>query len=611
MEEELPAAGYEALVTLNFENITNSVLSAVDKDMTPDERAKAIEKRVADIEKEEDKPEKGTEGRVVSMLDGSSYYLFTYLKIKDVRLVYAPPASIGNYGGDIDNWMWPRHGGDFSFMRAYVGPDGIPAEYSENNVPYEPRAYLPFSSKGVKLHDFTFVLGYPGQTMRYRTSCSVDWNQNLSYPFTIELFQDMIDFLESESEKDEELAIKLSSMLQGLNNALKNYQGMLEGMEKTRLLERKKTLEQNLVKFLQQNPELNKEYGDVLPSIKKAYEEHRKGFERDLYIRYLTFSQTLSWATTIQKWGEEKVKPDEERDPRFMDYKIPERKKRMEISAKNYHAPTDAKILKMLLNRLALLPKEEYPEFLAAIVGEKEGEKAQESISKFVDELFDKTRFTSHEDRMAMFDMSADELEGLNDPFVKFAKEVNKELDLIKEKDDYFSGYITQLRPKYYKLLAEWKGEDLYPDANRTIRFTYGTVRGYIPKDAVYYRYITGLDGVVEKHTGEYPFNAPEKLLEISKRKDYGDYVDSVIKDIPVDFLSTTDITGGNSGSPVLNGDGEIIGCAFDGNYESIVSDWQFSNRLTRTISVDARYILFTLDKFSGAKELLNELTVH
>ncbi len=611
IEEELPAPGYEAFVTLNFEDITEQVMSAVTEEMTAVERAEAIRKKMAEIEKEEENLEKGTEGRVVSMLDGSSYYLFTYLKIKDIRLVYAPPSSVGNYGGDIDNWMWPRHTGDFSFMRAYIGPDGVPAEYRKENVPYNSKTYLPISSKGVKNGDFTFIMGYPGHTMRYRTSNSVDWNQNLSYPFGIKMFQSIIDILEEESKDNEKLAIKLSSTTKGLNNALKNYQGMVEGLKKSNILARKKIQERKLTQFLEKNPKLKKKYGDVLPSLKQLYKEHLEGYETDRYLQYITFTQTVSYATTIQKWSEEKRKPDSERDPRYMDYQIPRIKKRMEVSAKDYDAPTDAKVFKMFLCKMAALPKDQPVDFLREIIGDKTGKEAESAISNFIDNLYGKTKLTNYEDRMKMFDMTAEELNTLNDQFIEFARKINDELDRLKKKNDYFNGKITKLRPEYYKALLEWKGGDMYPDANRTIRFTYGTVKGYFPRDGIYYKPITALRGVIEKHTGEEPFNAPKKLIKLYKKKDYGKYMDKVIKDVPVDFLATTDITGGNSGSPIMNGKGEIIGCAFDGNYESMTSDWQFSNRLTRTISVDSRYILFILDKFSGAEELLSELTIY
>ncbi len=611
LKEELTAPGYEAFITLNFEDITDQVMSAVTDKMTPVERAEAVRKKMAEIEKNEENLEKGTEGQVVSMLDGSSYYLFTYLKIKDIRLVYAPPSSIGNYGGDIDNWMWPRHTGDFSFMRAYVGPDGIPAEYNEKNIPYNSKTYLPISSKGVRDGDFTFIMGYPGQTMRYRTSNSVDWNQNLSYPFGIKIFQSIIDIMEEESKDNEELEIKLSSTIKGLNNALKNYQGMVEGLKKSDILSRKKIQERKLAQFLEKNPELKNKYGDVLPSVKQLYKEHLEGYETDNYLQFITFVNTVSYATTIQKWSEEKGKSDAERDPRYMDYQIPRIKKRMEVSAKDYDAPSDAEVLKMFLCKMASLPKDQHVDFLNEIIGDKTGKDAESAISGFVDDLYSKTKLVNHEDRMKMFDMTAEELNVLNDPFIEFAKKVNNELEILKKKNDYFSGKITKLRPGYYKALLEWKGGNMYPDANRTIRFTYGTVKGYFPRDGVYYRPITRLRGVIEKHTGEEPFNAPKKLIDLYRNKDYGMYFDNVIKGIPVDFLATTDITGGNSGSSIMNGNGEIIGAAFDGDYESMTSDWQFSNRLTRTISVDSRYILFILDKFSNAKGLLDEVTIH
>ena len=611
LTEELPAPGYQAYITVGFHDITDRVLSSVTPGMTSLERSEAIDKKTTEIEKENDKPEEGTSGRVVSMLDGSAYYLFTYVEFKDVRLVYAPPVAIGEYGGDIDNWMWPRHTGDFSFMRVYVGEDGIPAEYSESNVPYKSETFLPFCSKGFKRGDFAFILGYPGSTVRYRTSNSVDWNQNRSLPMRIYLFQSLIDLFEKESKQSEDLKIKFSSNIKMFNNAMKNNQGMVEGLAKSKLLARKKIRERKFTNYLKQNPDLDAQYGDVLPSIKNLYDDLAVGFECDQYIRYLTLVNTLNFATTIQKWSEEKAKPDSEREPGYYDFQIPRVKKRMELSERDYHAPTDAKMLMWFLCKILGLPADQHPEFIRDIIANKKGNEQRDAIHDFVDNIYANTKLTDPEERMNMFDMSEEELNSVNDPFIEFAKEVNKELDKNRDKNDAFNGAITKLRPQYFEALKLWKGSDMYPDANRTLRFTYGKIAGYKPRDAVYYKHITGLKGVIEKHTGQEPFNTPAKLIKLYRKRDFGKYIDKDIKDVPVAFTATTDITGGNSGSPILNGKGEIIGCAFDGNYESMTSDWQFSNALTRTISVDSRYILFILDKFSNTEVLLDELTIH
>jgi len=609
-QDELPAPGYDAYITLNFIDITDRVLVAVNDKESPADRSEAISKNIAQIEKEHENLAEGTEGRVVSMLDGSAYYLFTYMKFKDIRLVYAPPSSIGNYGGDIDNWMWPRHTGDFSFMRVYTGPDGIPAEYSPDNIPFNSKTYLTISKQGFERGDFAFILGYPGMTMRYRTSYSVDWNLNRSLPFRIRIFRDLIDVLEAESKHNVELAIKFSSKIKGLNNALKNNQGMVEGLKKSNLLARKKQAEKKFTRFLNKDRNLKKEYGDVLPSIEKLYREHANGFETDSYLNYLRFASTLSNAITIQKWSEEKEKPDAEREPDYLDFQIANMRKYMELGFQDYHVPTDAKALKYFLVNMANLPEDQHPEFLRDIIVGQNIKDYEKTIGDFIEALYTNTGLVKKAECMKMFDLSLVDLEVLADPFIEFAKKVNATLKINKKKNDKFNGTITVLRPRYFKALTKWIGGDMYPDANRTIRFTHGTIKGCFPRDGVYYKHITSLKGMIEKNTGEEPFDVPEKLVNLHAEHDFGGYMDKKMRDIPVAFLATTDITGGNSGSPVMNGKGEIIGCAFDGDYESMTSDWQFNDRLTRTISVDSRYILFVLDKFSNAKKLIKELTI-
>jgi len=615
LEEEIPAPGYEAYITIDFKNITDTVKSVIkfeeslrEKDMTPEEKAKAIEKKIAEIEKASENEEEGIIGQVISFLDGMEYYLYRYLKIKDIRLVYAPPSLIGVYGGDIDNWMWPRHTGDFSFLRAYVGPDGKPSEYSKENVPFKPEKYLIVSSKGIKKNDAVFILGYPGSTMRYRTSNSVDWNQNFSYPFRIRLFKDVIEILEDESKKGEDIAIKLSARIRGLNNALKNNQGMVDGFKKSKLLERKKMQEEEFKLWLKKNPDIIKEYGNPLDQIEKLYAELKKGAKRDNLIRYMIMIPTVRYATTIQKWSIEKEKPEGERKPQYMDFRIPRIKREFEIGAKDYYYPADKRLLGYFFERLLELPENEQPQFIKRLYTDKS--KAKEQIKKFIDNVFKKTQITNPEMWIKMFNMNKAQLDSLNDPFIEFAKELNKEFDRIENKNYRFNGMITELRPKYYKLLKKWKGNEMYPDANRTIRFTYGYIKGYKPRDAVFYDYITSLSGIIEKHTGEEPFNAPDKLIKLWENKNYGIYMDKYINDIPVNFLATTDITGGNSGSPVLNGKGELVGLAFDGNYESMISDWQYDLNLTRTIAVDIRYVLYILEKYDSANRILEELNI-
>jgi len=608
MSEEIPIPGYEVLVTRTFRDITAEVRSAVREDMSPAERFKALQNRKQEIEEREEAKEEGLQARVVEMYSGMTYYLFIYERFQDVRLVYAPPRRIGDYGGDIDNWMWPRHAGDFAFLRVYATKEGKPTLYSDTNVPYQPRVYLPISTEGVKEGDFTFILGYPGITYRYRTSYSVDYHINVNYPFQIEMFQTAIAVLEQEARKDPQTALSLSGFLKGLNNVLKKNQGMLDGFARLNLLEKKRRFETEFLRFLAGDAKLQEEYGTVLDEIRAAYDELRTYASKRNWLGSLRFVGLPNTVYSAYRYAIEKEKPESEREPGFSEKRIQERLKRLEYRNRQYVRSADVALLKAFLKKMAQLPEDQRPEFLNALLRREAPGHPSSVIDAYVDSLFANSRFKNLMDAADLFRKSRAEFETMNDPMIQFAHTYYQAIRPLEEKWKAFVGNITRLRSQYLKALFAWKGKHLYPDANRTLRFTYGEVRGYRPRDAVIYLPKTRLAGVVEKHTGKAPFDAPVKLLDLFNRRDFGSYADPELGDIPVNFLHTTDITGGNSGSPVLNGKGHLIGVAFDGNYEAMTSDYQFSDELTRTISVDVRYILFLLDKFSGATHILNEL---
>jgi hypothetical protein len=609
--EEIPAPGYRAYILISIEDVTKEMLGALKDEMNDLERYQALEQRTKEIV---DKAEKGkdVECRVASFYDGMQYKLFTYFVAKDIRIVYAPPEAIGSYGGDIDNWMWPRHTGDFSFLRAYVAPDGSSAEHAADNVPYEPKVHLAMSSKGVVEDDYTMIIGYPGQTMRYRTSSSVDYHQNFNYPMRIEIFSDMIALFHEMGAQDESVAIKLASLDAMLNNAMKNYQGMLEGFESSRLLERKMKEEKAFKSWLANNPKADEKYGDVLPQIEQLYVDIKDRREKGQVGGLAGFlCQMLRSAMTITRWSEEKVKDDIDREPGYRERDLPRLKQGLQIIQMSYDMETDKRVCAYFMNLAAELPDNQRIVAFDEMIERVPGDDVTAKIDAIVERLYAGTKLHSAEERLRMFELSADQLKAEGDPFIDLAFALRPEMKRMEEQDEAFGGALNKLRPQLIEAYKTWKGGTLYPDANGTMRLTYGVVKGYSPRDAVHYDYMTRLAGVVEKHTGEEPFNCPEKLLHLYKKKDFDGYEDAEIGGLPVDFLSTCDITGGNSGSPILNGRGEVIGAAFDGNYESISADYLFNERLTRSINVDARYILFVLDKFSGARHLLDEMTIH
>jgi hypothetical protein len=609
-EDEIPAPGYRAYVLLSIEDVTKKVLGAVKDDMSDLERYNAIEQRTKELVDKAEK-DKDVECRIADFYGGMQYKMFTYFTIKDIRIVNAPPSSIGNYGGDIDNWMWPRHTGDFSFLRAYVSPDGGSAEYDKGNVPYKSAVYLTMSKQGVAENDFTMIIGYPGQTMRYRSSYSIDHHQNFNYPNRIKMFRDLLDIFNTAAAADDAVAIKVASFDAMLNNAMKNYEGMLEGFTKTRLLERKLEEEKEFTAWLESDDKMNKKYGDVLPGIAELYEEIKTTREKSAITGFAGFGcLMLRAAGTINRWSEEKGKKNLEREPGYQERDVPRLKQGLELIQRSYDRETDKKILKYFMMRALELPEEQRIAAIDGIFGDVRGAAAEDTIVAYINKLYGGTKLESPEERQRMFELSRKELLAEKDPFIEFAVKVRKETKVQEEKDKTFNGAITKLRPRLIEAYQKWKGGGLYPDANGTIRLTYGTVTGYSPREAVYYDYITSLAGVMEKHTGVDPFDNPAELISLYESGDFGDYVDDAIGNVPVDFLSTCDITGGNSGSPILNGRGEVIGAAFDGNYESISADYLFDEALTRCINVDSRYVLFILEKISKADNLLSEMTI-
>jgi len=607
-EEELQAHGYEARVLISIEEVSDRVLKAA-KGKKGAKRYEAIEDEIKKITAE---AEEGKDVRVTvaSFYGGMQYKMFTYFMSKDVRIVYAPPKAIGNYGGDIDNWMWPRHTGDFSFLRAYVAPDGSSAEYSEDNIPYEPAVHLPMSLEGVEKDDFTMIIGFPGQTMRYRSSYSTDWSQNWRFPGRIKLFGDLLDIINKAVENDPGVKIKMARFDAMLNNSMKNYEGQQEGFKKAGLLEQKIVEEEEFTEWVNSDKKRKKKYGKVLPTIEKLYEEQALYRDMNVIGGFLGFmNQMVSASGTIYRWTDEKTKKDMDREPGYMERNIPRIKQRLEMIDMGYDEGVDRQFLRYFMLAALNLPETQhikaFDEILAGYSGTDE-----EKVDALIDDLYAGTKLNDVEERMRMFDLSREELMKEGDTFIDFYAKVYPEFKEMEDRGEEFSGNISAVRPLLIEGMREWKGGAFYPDANGTMRLTYGTVTGYSPADAVNYSCITRLGGAIEKNTGEEPFNCPEKLVKLWEKRDFGKYELGCFVDVPVAFLSTTDITGGNSGSPIINGKGECIGAAFDGNWESISADYLFNSELNRCISVESRYILFVLDKFSGAYELLGELTI-
>ncbi len=606
-DEEIPAQGYIADVLLEYEDVTAKIISVIKPNMTHRQKYDAIDKVEKQLIAATEKAAKDHRCQITSMYSGNKYYLFKFKRLLDIRIVYAPPRDLGNFGGEIDNWMWPRHTCDFAFLRAYVSEDNIGVEYSQDNVPYKPKSIIKISLEGVKPGDFTFVMGYPGRTYRNYTFSEL-LNDVNRLKQGIENRKDIIGFFEQASKENKAVEIKYASKVKGLYNGLKNYQGKLEGMEKVGLLQKKQSQEQQFMEWVNADKKRLKKYGNILQQIEQFMVKYHQFNQKNQLLSELTSgyygSAVLSQAHLIYRTVQERQKPDMDREPGFQDRNFDRLKMRIKLAERGYDLETDKALFKRQLDSLFEHPVSEIPVVFRDLILKK----SVIARDEYVDELFIKTTVADPEKRLHYIEMSPEELEKLNDPMIQLAAELEKEMDVLREENKALSQEHMELNKVYLEAVMQMKDGKIAPDANGTIRFTYGNIEGYRPKDAIYYRPLTSLSGVIEKDTGESPFQVPDKLKELYQAKDFGAYIDKNLDDIPACFLNTTNVTGGNSGSPTLNVKGEQIGIIFDMTYESVIGDYYIIPELQRTISVDIRYVLFITDKFSGAKHLLEEM---
>jgi hypothetical protein len=606
-KDEIQAPGYQAKLLSEMKDVTQEVLAAAKGVTDPVEKDKKINAKISEMTEKIEKNKDDVSAVVADMYSGRQYILFVYKLIKDLRIVYAPPMAIGNYGGETDNWMWPRHTGDFSFLRAYVAPDGTGREYNAENIPYQPKVWLKVATDPIKEGDITFVIGFPGFTTRYRDSNSARWNLVNNYPFSIETFSQIINILHETTKNDPEGWIKVASLEKGLANAMKNYQGKVDGMNKTNYVQKKLDFEKEFQSWANGDPTRKQKYGNLISDMTKEYAIIGKTSQKDnvLGVMQGLSGTLLGVAFQLYRTADEMSKPIKDRDPGYTEKNLEKQVENLQYTYANYYEPADKAIMAYILNLAAKLPADQRITGLETVVNNN-----NLPVEKFVEESYKTSRLADVEYVKTLFSKTPKELDALNDPFIKLAASLYPEIKQSEKANQAFAANITDLRKQYIEALYEWKGGNLYPDANGTMRFTFGLIRGYDPADAVTYHPFTSLKGVIDKNTGKEPFNAPAGLVSLYKNKDFGRWIDPQRKDVPVAFTHMADITGGNSGSPVMNAKGEIIGVVFDGNYEAMISDWQYDYDIQRTISVDIRYVMFILDKFSKADFLLKEMGV-
>jgi hypothetical protein len=603
-EMEIPALGLTARIIDSYRDVSKEILAGISDTTDPVERTKIIEKNSKTLVTEAEKKQNGVTASVAEMFAGKTYVLFIRKTLRDIRLVYVPPRSVGEFGGDNDNWVWPRHTGDFSFIRAYVGPDGNPADYSAANIPFAPKKYFTVNPNGVEENDLVFILGYPGRTFRHQTSYYLEYERDIRLPFVQQRNAWMIAQMENAGKNNPEVSLALTARIKSLANVEKNYRGKLKGFKNVPIVQNKQKEEKELAAFITADPERKKKYSDVLPGIKTVYDEMRNEAQRTLLLTNIVGSSTLlSVGNTVLRAAENRQKPDEDRTPSSLERSTAALKQQILNSLRSFHAPIDQLFLKEILTKAASLPTEQSISALSSIP-------KQMTIGAFVDSLLNGTRLADTTFLFAALEMTPEQIRAAGDPLMGFLMALAADIDAQKLTERKQTGELNRLTAKLIDVKQEWKKTDFIPDANSTLRMTFGTIRGYSPADAVYYSPISTLKGVMEKTSVDPDYNTPRKIRELYAKKDFGRYKNKKLNDVPVGILYDMDTTGGNSGSPVLNAKGELIGVNFDRAFEATINDYAWDQSYSRSIAVDIRYVLWNVEKVAEADFLLKEIGI-
>jgi hypothetical protein len=609
LAEEVPAApDARVWVTTSIEDVTTQVLPKAAEKMSDLERYRRVERRRKELVRECER-EGGVRCTVPSFFEGSKFWRVKQLEIRDVRLVYAPARAIGNYGGEVDNWMWPRHTGDFGFLRAYVAPDGKPSDFARENVPFRPKHVLKVSTADFDPGDFMMVIGYPGRTFRYELADEVREAQEFDLPTSIRYRKELIRILEDAGRSNKDVSIRNAARLRGLLNYLKKYEGTIDAFEKGNLIERRRAEEKEVAALVAGDAAAKKRHEAALNEIQKLNALQRKTRERDALLEWLySSSPMLSQANTVWRLAGERPKDDIDRAVGFQERDWKRLKASVTRAQRTLEPGSDRAGLRYFLLEAAKLPKDQrIPAVDAALAATGDTDSAA-AVDAYLDRLYSGTKITDSRERLAMFDESPAQLTARDDAMLQLAAALRSTMDEKQKRDDEIAGAMMRTRTGYVALLQKLRKGRVYPDANSTLRVTFGQVKGYSPKDSIEYAAQTTLSGVVEKETGKEPFDPPGVLLAASQERKLGPYVDPELGDVPVDFLTTGDITNGSSGSATLNAKGELTGLAFDGNYEAMGSDFLVNPDVQRAIHVDTRYILWVMDAIDGAHDLIREM---
>ena len=603
--QEIPAPDYQVRITERYRDVSSEVLSAVPEGASHLERTKAIERRRKELELAAEQEHPGLRAEVAEMFAGRTYVLFLYTWLKDVRLVFAPPAAVGNFGGEADNWEWPRHTGDFSLMRAYTAPDGSSAVYSPNNIPYRPKRVLRVEAKGVDEGDSVFLLGYPGRTARHRTASFLAYEQSVRLPLTVELYQWQISEMEKAGTADAGAALKHASRMKSLANVEKRSRGQLQGLRRAGIVETRRIQEQKLQDYINADPQRKTKYAQLLDEIAAVYGEMSAAGPREILQQQLRQAcRAAAAGFFVVDGAHQRAKVDLEREPQWMDRNLEQTLREMKVSLADWHPPTDRILLAGILSRLRAVEGGQKIPGLESVLADPA------EIQAAADRLIAETRLGDPAFVESSLKLGPDQLRSLGDGLLNLMLDLYPEYLRLRDLDKAREGRLNALYGPLLEVKEQFQATSFIPDANGTLRFTSGRVRSYSPADAVVRTPISTLRGVIEKTTGVEPFITPQPVLEKYAAKEFGAFVHPRLGEVPVAILYDTDTTGGNSGSPVLNARGDLVGVNFDRCFEATINDFAWNTNYSRSIGVDIRYVLWITGTVYGAEHLLDEMGI-
>lgn len=609
-EEEIEAKGLTCRITDSYEDVSDRVLGAVAQVTDPASRLQLINNTMKNIVIEAEQKDPSIKAEVSEMFIGKTYVLFRYKTILDVRLVYVPNRQIGEFGGETDNWVWPRHTGDFSFMRAYVSKDGKPAKYSKDNIPYSPKKFLKVNAKGTNEEDFVFILGYPGRTFRHRPSEFIEYQQKFVLPYVSELYDFQNKAMENAGKNNKTTEIKLATRIKRNANVMKNYRGKIQGLKGIDLIAQKKQEDAAMAQFINKNVEEKAKYGNLMSDIDHLYKLINGDAQRDLWLSQIYNSTSLLIVSkTINNFKAALDAQPIAQKQAFFDQNVEQVKQSLSSTYGSYEIDVDRNILKKMLNDAAAFSPNQKVQAVSKITGK--GTNSTAIIDEYINNTFGLSKLKNQDYTLNTLLKSPKALSTYNDGLLMLEKDINQQITALKPEKDRREGLLNKLMGDYVNVKEKFLKKDFIPDANSTLRLTYGYVRGYWPADATYMKPYTMIKGILEKGaTGNPDFGYPETIKTLWNAKDFGPFEKKDLNDVPVSFLYNMDTTGGNSGSPIMNANGELIGVNFDRAYGATINDYAWNESYSRSIGVDIRYVLWVATKIDKADFLVKEIGV-